>query len=106
MAETDYSWNPAEGDLDDIAQSIGVGEAICTMREVVAVVDRPQDIEVGSGCQGLQSVIGRLGCAGEVCVYADLPLIQQPFWDVENVTVPFAPGAQLSRGGIGLGHQV
>jgi hypothetical protein len=24
---------------------MGVGEAICTMREVVAVVDRPQDIE-------------------------------------------------------------
>jgi len=38
-------WNPAESDLDDIAQSMGVGEAICTMREVVAVVDRPQDIE-------------------------------------------------------------
>ena len=38
-------WNPAESDLDDIAQSMGVGEAICTMREVVAVVDRPHDIE-------------------------------------------------------------
>jgi hypothetical protein len=38
-------WNPAESDLDDIAQSMGVGEAICTMREVVAVVNRPQDIE-------------------------------------------------------------
>jgi len=38
-------WNPAESDLEDIAQSMGVGEAICTMREVVAVVDRPQDIE-------------------------------------------------------------
>jgi hypothetical protein len=38
-------WNPAESDLDDIAQSMGVGEAICTKREVVAVVDRPQDIE-------------------------------------------------------------
>ena len=37
--------NPAEGDLEDIAQSMGVGEAICTMREVIAVVDRPQDIE-------------------------------------------------------------
>ena len=29
----------------DIAQSMGVGEAICTVREVVAVVNRPQDIE-------------------------------------------------------------
>jgi len=38
-------WNPAESDLDDIAQSMGVGEAICTMREVIAVVNRPQEIE-------------------------------------------------------------
>jgi hypothetical protein len=38
-------WNPAESDLDDIAQSLGVGEAICTKREVVGVVNRPQDIE-------------------------------------------------------------
>jgi hypothetical protein len=38
-------WNPAESDLGEIAESMGVGEAICTMREVVAVVDRPQDIE-------------------------------------------------------------
>ena len=32
--------NPAESDLDDIAQSMGVGEAIYTKRDVVAVVDR------------------------------------------------------------------
>jgi hypothetical protein len=38
-------WNPAESDLDDIAQGMGVGEAVCTKREVVTVVDRPQDIE-------------------------------------------------------------
>ena len=38
-------WNAADSDLDDIAQGMGVGEAICTMREVVAVVNRPQDIE-------------------------------------------------------------
>jgi hypothetical protein len=38
-------WNPAEGDLEEIAQGMGVGEAICTKRDVVAVVDRPQDIE-------------------------------------------------------------
>jgi hypothetical protein len=38
-------WNPAESDLGDIAQRMGVGEAICTMREVLAVVNRPQDIE-------------------------------------------------------------
>ncbi len=40
-------WNPAESDLDDIAQGMGVGEAICTKREVVAIVNRPQDIEDG-----------------------------------------------------------
>jgi hypothetical protein len=34
-----------ESDLDDIAQSMDVGEAICTKRDVIAVVDRPQDIE-------------------------------------------------------------
>ena len=38
-------WNPAESDLDEIAESMGVGEAICTKREVVSVVNRPQDIE-------------------------------------------------------------
>jgi hypothetical protein len=37
--------NPAESDLDDIAEPMGVGEAICTMREVMAVIDRPKDIE-------------------------------------------------------------
>jgi hypothetical protein len=43
--EVSCDWNPSESDLDDIAQGIGVGEGICTMREVVAVVNRPQDIE-------------------------------------------------------------
>ena len=38
-------WNPTESDLEEIAQGMGVGEAICTMREVVAVANRPQDIE-------------------------------------------------------------
>jgi len=31
--------------LDDIAPSVGFGEAICTMREFTAVVNRPQNIE-------------------------------------------------------------
>jgi hypothetical protein len=35
-------WNPAEGDLEEIAQGMGVGEAICTKREIVAIVDRQQ----------------------------------------------------------------
>ena len=38
-------WNPEESDLEEIAQNIGAGEAICTKRVVIAVVDRPQDIE-------------------------------------------------------------
>jgi hypothetical protein len=38
-------WNPTESDLEEIAQGMGVGEAICTMREVVAVANRTQDIE-------------------------------------------------------------
>jgi len=37
-------WNPAESDLDEIAQGMGVGEALCTKREIVAIADRTQDI--------------------------------------------------------------
>jgi hypothetical protein len=37
-------WDPEESELEEIAQNITVGEAICTKREVVAVVNRPQDI--------------------------------------------------------------
>ena len=37
-------WNPAESDLEEIAESVSVGGAICTRREVVNV-NRPQDIE-------------------------------------------------------------
>jgi hypothetical protein len=36
--------NPAESDLEEIAENIGARDAICTMQEV-AVVDRPQDID-------------------------------------------------------------
>ena len=38
-------WNPAESDLEEIVESMGVGEAICAKREVVKVVNRPRDIE-------------------------------------------------------------
>jgi hypothetical protein len=38
-------WNPAESNLEEIAENISAGEAICTKREVVAIVNRPQDIE-------------------------------------------------------------
>ena len=36
---------PAESDLEETVRHILAGEAICTSREVVTVVDRPQDIE-------------------------------------------------------------
>jgi hypothetical protein len=38
-------WDPAESDLKEIAESMSAGEAFCTKRKVVAVVDRPEDIE-------------------------------------------------------------
>ena len=38
-------WNLAESDLEEIVQNTSTGEAICTKQEVVAVVDRPQDID-------------------------------------------------------------
>jgi hypothetical protein len=44
--------------------------------------------------------------AGEVCVYADLPRIKQPFWDVESVPVSLAPVAEPIREDIGLWRQL
>jgi hypothetical protein len=38
-------WNPADSDLEEIVQNTSTGEAICTKQEVVAVVDRPQNID-------------------------------------------------------------
>ncbi len=39
-------WDPAESDLEELGRHVVLGEdAICTLWEVVAVVDRPQDIE-------------------------------------------------------------
>jgi hypothetical protein len=38
-------WDPEESDLEEIAQNISAGEAICIRRVVTAVVDRPQDID-------------------------------------------------------------
>ena len=38
-------WNPTESEVEEIGETINAGEAICTRREVVAVVERPQDIE-------------------------------------------------------------
>ena len=107
-------WNPAESDLEDIAQSMGVGETICTMREVVAVVNRPQDIEdeeamsffgdqrampmkvrgrlvVQKRRGRLQVRWGGLCGAAEACVYAESPLIQQPFRNVDPISISLAP---------------
>jgi hypothetical protein len=42
-----------------IAQSMGAGEAICTMHEVVAVVNRPQDIEDEEANEFLRGIRGR-----------------------------------------------
>ena len=38
--------DPAESDLEEIGRQVALGEdAICTLQQVVVVVDRPQDIE-------------------------------------------------------------
>ena len=54
-------WNPAESDLDDISQAMGVGEALCTKRDVIAVVDRPQDIEDEGSYEFLRRIRGQCG---------------------------------------------
>ena len=36
-------WDPADSDLEEIAQNISAGDAICTRRVVIAAVDRPQE---------------------------------------------------------------
>ena len=38
-------WDPQERSLEEIVENISAGEAICTRVELIAVVDRPQDIE-------------------------------------------------------------
>jgi hypothetical protein len=38
-------WDPEESDFGDIPQNMSSGDAICVRRKVIAVVDRPQDIE-------------------------------------------------------------
>lgn len=45
LIEVWCDWNPAESDIEEIAGNISAGEAICTKREVIAAVNRPQDIE-------------------------------------------------------------
>jgi hypothetical protein len=40
------SWDPSESDVEEIGRRVALGEdAICTLQETIAIVDRPQDIE-------------------------------------------------------------
>ena len=46
LLEVWCDWDPEKSDLKEIFGHVALGEgAICTLREVVKVVDRPQDIE-------------------------------------------------------------
>jgi hypothetical protein len=38
-------WDPTESEFEEIAANISAGEAICTKRKILNVVDRPQDID-------------------------------------------------------------
>jgi hypothetical protein len=40
------NWDPGDSDLQEIAEHVSRGEdAICTLQQVLTVVDRPQGIE-------------------------------------------------------------
>ncbi len=46
LIEVWCDWDPEESNLEEIVADVVLGEdAICTLRQVVKVVDRPQDIE-------------------------------------------------------------
>ena len=38
-------WDPPDSDLEEIGRQVVQGDAISTLREIVTVVDRPQDVE-------------------------------------------------------------
>jgi len=45
LIEVWCDWDPAESDLKEFVGHVALGEnTLCTFREVVKVVDRPQDI--------------------------------------------------------------
>ena len=69
-------WNPGESDLEEIVQNTSTGEAICTKQEVVAVVDRPQDID-DDGYELLWR--GRGGCRPKSGVEAGRYTRGQPY---------------------------
>ncbi len=46
LLEVWCDWDPEDSDLEEIVRHVVLGEdAICTLREVVKAVDRPQDID-------------------------------------------------------------
>ena len=38
-------WDPVASELEEIVENIRTGDAICIKRQVVDIVNRPQDIE-------------------------------------------------------------
>jgi hypothetical protein len=46
LIEVWCGWDPEESDWEEICRQAALGEdAICTLQEIVKVVDRPQDID-------------------------------------------------------------
>jgi hypothetical protein len=46
LLEVWCDWDPEDSDLEEMVRRVLLGEdAICTLQEVVKVVDRPRDIE-------------------------------------------------------------
>ncbi len=46
LIEIWYDWGPEDSDLEEMVRHVLLGEdSICTLQEVVKVVDRPQDID-------------------------------------------------------------
>jgi hypothetical protein len=46
LLEVWCDWDPCDADLEEIVRRVGLGEdAVCTLQEVVNVVNRPQDID-------------------------------------------------------------
>jgi hypothetical protein len=54
----------------------------------------------------MAQLMGWLCVAAEVGIHGDIPRIQQPFWDVEPISIALAPDAELIREDIGLWRQL
>ena len=46
--------------------------------------------------------MGLSGGTAEDCIYGDVPLLKEPFGDVDTIPVSLAPDAELTREGIHL----